>query len=434
MKILYVVGAYGPHYAANEIHRELVLEWSRRGHECIVFAGVTPEELHGEAVSYRDGPVEVRRALCELRGRHRVVGEIGRRVLHYPRFLPLVWELGRLLDQHPDIDVIHADAVYPIGAIVVLAAVGHRAAIVPSIHGGDLIAYPGYGYGRFPLARRLIRRTFDRSAMVRVNSQLMAERARELGCDADKLHQILVNIGDRFFDDEPALAVRRASARAEVCARHQIDPAAPLLLGTGRLLPLKGFGDLIAATAIVARTRPDVRLLIAGPNSIERRLGDQRAALRQAIAEHGVEQQVILRDGLAYEREMPLYLAAADLLVAAAHIEGLNRVVAEAGTQGTPSIVSTMTGVAPLVQAMQAGSVVEARNVPALAGAVEHLLGSPALRDQYAGNARRLAQHFRSAVIAEALLDLYALARDRGASGKRQPAAATRATSIIPAL
>jgi glycosyltransferase involved in cell wall biosynthesis len=357
MNILYVVGAYGQRYLANEIHRELVQEFSRRGHRCIVYAGVTPEELGDDSVSYRDGDVIVRRQLCDTRGRHRVAAEIGRRVFRYPRFLPLLWGLRRLLAEHPDIDVIHADAVYPIGAIVALAAIGHRATVVPSIHGGDLIDYPGYGYGRFPLTRELIRWTFRRSTLVRVNSPLMAECAQQLGCPPHKLHHILVNIGDRFFDEVTSLYQRRVVARSIVCERHSIDPKAPLLVSTGRLLPLKGFHDLIAAMALLAQAIPQIQLIIAGPNFVDPMLGDQRSALHQAITSLGLQAHIHLRDSLHYESEMARYLAAADLMVAVAHIEGLNRVVAEAGSQGTPSIVSSMTGVAPLVEQLNAGTI-----------------------------------------------------------------------------
>lgn len=408
MKILYVVGAYGQRYIANEIHRELLCEFVRRGHQCIVYAGVTPDELRGEPVSYRDGALLVRRQLIDARGRDRVAAEIGRRVLRYPRFLPLLQGLRQLLSEHPDIDVIHADAVYPIGAIAALAAVGHGAALTPSIHGGDLIDYPGYGYGRFRRTRQLIRWTFGRSALVRVNSPLMAARARALGCDPARLHEILVNIGDRFFVQERPLAETRAAARGAVCARHGIDPAAPLLVSTGRLLPLKGFSDLIAAMTSVVQALPATRLIIAGPNFVDPQAGDQRAALERLIAARGLHEQIILRDSLSYETEMAQYLAAADLMVAVAHIEGLNRVVAEAGSQGTPSIVSSKTGVAPLVQRLSAGGVVEPRDPAALAAVISALLQQPQQRAALAHQARRLAQRFRSAVIADQLLDLYA--------------------------
>jgi phosphatidylinositol alpha-1,6-mannosyltransferase len=414
VKILYVVGAYGRRYNANEIHRELLLEFARRGHACIVFAGVTPGELGDEPISYHDGSIDVQRMLIDTRGRHRVAAELGRRIFHYPRFLPLIWGVRELLRRHPDIDVIHADAVYPIGAIVALAATHHPAAIVPSIHGGDLMNYPGYGYGAYRSARQLIRATFKRSVMVRVNSPLMAAHARALGCPIQKLRQILVNIGDRFFQEPAPLADRRATAGTAVRRKHNLDPDAPLLLGTGRLLPLKGFIDTIAAMREVAHTYPKARLIIAGPNIVDPLRGDQRAALQAAIVRYGVAKHVHVREGLDYETEMLSYLQAADLLVAPAHIEGLNRVVAEAGTQGTPSIVSTMTGIAPLVRELEAGAVVEARNVDALAGAMCGLLDAVNDHTRYAANARRLAQRFRSVVIADALLDLYQTAYERG--------------------
>lgn len=407
MKILYVIGAYGPHYIANEIHRELLLEFSRRGHQCIVYAGVTPGELHGESVSYRDGPIDVQRTLCDTRGKDYVAAELGRRLLHYPRFLLLLRGLRRLLAAHPDIDVIHADAVYPIGAIVALAARNHRAAIIPSIHGGDLISYPGYGYGRYRTARQLLRWTFGRSVAVRVNSPLMAARARELGCPAHKLQHVLVNIGDRFFEDRLRLAERRAEARAAVAAVHGFDPAAPLLLSTGRLLPLKGFPDLLEAVARLRQTRPELRLIIAGPNFVDPGLGDQRAALLDMIGTLGISEQVLLRDSLQHETEMPQYLLAADLLLAVARIEGMNRVVPEAGALGTPAIVSEMTGVASTVAHDQAGMVVPASDPPAIAAAIKQLLGSPELRAQHSARARRMAQRFRSATIADQLLALY---------------------------
>lgn len=413
MKILYVIGAYGPHYIANEIHRELLLEYARRGHQCIVYAGVTPGELHGGPVSYHDGPIDVQRQLCDTRGQHYVAAEIGRRIFHYPRFLPLLWGLRRLLAQHPDIDVIHADAVYPIGAIVALAARNHGAAIVPSIHGGDLINYPGYGYGRYWRARRLIRWTFAQSAAVRVNSPIMARRAVTLGCPDDKLRHILVNIGDRFFHEETPLNVHRAEARASVCRQHGFAPSAPLIVSTGRLLPLKGFHDLVRALRPVVDAYPDVQLVIAGPNVVDARAGDQRVALQRTIAEHSLQAHVHLRDGLAHETEMPLYLAAADLLVAVAHIEGLNRVVAEAGTQGTPSIVSATTGISPLVAQFNAGAVVPPHDPAALAASMQQLLASPAQRAQLGAQARQLSQRFRSAVIADELLALYADGMDR---------------------
>ncbi|MFI5183380.1 MAG: glycosyltransferase family 4 protein [Vicinamibacteria bacterium] len=419
MKILYVIGAFGPRYLANEINRELVQEWSGRGHTCLIYAGVTPAELEGDPVSYWDGHVMVYRQLCEPRGRHRLTAGLGRALFRYPRFLPLLGGLRRLLAHDPDIDVIHVEAVYPLGTMAALAAIGHRAVLVPSIQGGDLIDYPGYGYARFPLLRHLIRWTFRRATLVRANSPLMAQRAGALGCAAAKLREVPVNIGDRFFLEKAPLAERRAEARADVRRRLGLEPEGPLVLSTGRLLPLKGFHDLVAATAILARQHPKVRVLIAGPNFVDPRLGDQRRALQESIERLGVQDQVRLLGTLEHESEMPAYLAAADFVVAAAHIEGMNKVVPEAGSQGTPAIVSRTTGVASSVESWAAGLVVEPRDVPALAEAMIRMIADPMERERMGRNALEMSRRFRVSVVAEQLIDLYSSALERvGSEGR----------------
>jgi phosphatidyl-myo-inositol dimannoside synthase len=414
MKILYAIGAFGPRYLANEMNRDLVQEFARRGHSCLVYAAVTPEALQGEPVSYSDGPVLVCRQVCDVRGLQRIPAEIGGRLFQHPRFLQLLVGLRRLLASHPDVDVIHAEAAYPMGTIAAIAGIGHRALLVPSIQGGDLIDYPGYGYGRFRSLRPLIRWTFRRSALVRANSQLMAKRARALGCEARKLHEVAVNIADRFFRADPPIDARRRAARGEVWGRHMLPPGAPLVVSTGRLLPLKGFQDLVAASAQLARSRPDLRVIIAGPDFVDSRSGDQRKALREDIARLGVREQVLLLDTLEYETELPVYLAAADFVVAAAHIEGMNKVVPEAGSQGTPAIVTRTTGVASVVEDLDAGLIVEARDISGLAAAMERLIASPRERDRLGQNARRMSERFRASAVAEQLLDLYEETLARG--------------------
>lgn len=411
MKILYVVGAYGRRYLANEIYRELLVEYARRGHECVAFAGVTPGELGDEPACYDDGPIRVERAICRNTGWGKVEYELSRRLLRYPRWLALWRGYRRVLRAHPDVDVVHADAAYPIGALVALATPRHIA-VVPSIHGGDVIDYPGYGYGRFAVARVLLRYTWRRSALVRVNSPLMAARAVALGCPPAKLHEILVNIGDRFFASDGPLVAQRAAARSAVAAAHGLAQAAPLVLAVGRLLPLKGFADAVAAWPAIRAAHPAARLVIAGPDFVDPATGDQRAALQSQIAALGLECEVLLLPGLDYETAMPRYLAAADVLLAVAHIEGLNRVVAEAGSLGTPAVVSDTTGIAPLVAQLGAGPVIPAHAPADLAAAVQALLAAPAQRARYAAQSRRLAQRFRSAVVADQLLALYAAARE----------------------
>jgi len=404
MKILYVVGAYGRQYEANEIHYELGREFVRQGHTCVIFAPTTRQELGHRPPAYRDGEVAVEHGVVDD-GR-KVLEHLSRRLFHYPYFLATFREYRRFLARHPDATVVHADMAYPIGAIAALA--GRRFPLVVSVHGGDLIARPDYGYGRFLEARVLTRLAFRQASLVRVNSPLMARLAQQRGCPKEKIRWLLVNIGDRFWEPGRGdLAVYRRNARSQVCRTLGLSEEAFLLLSLGRLIPLKGGEEVVRAAALLRSTLPQAHVLIAGPSRHVPGYGDYETYLRRLSAELGLDQHVTFLGPLHYEEQVPLYLAAADLFLSPSHIEGLNRVVAEAGALGTPSIVSWGAGVAPLVEEMGAGLVVPVGDVAALAEAILRLAEDGERRAEMALQARKMAERFRSSEIAQGLLALY---------------------------
>lgn len=406
MKILYFVGAYGRRYEANEIHYELGREFVRHGHTCIVFAPTTRRELGDRPPAYRDGEVEVEHGVVDDTRARRLLERLSRRLFHYPYFLATLLDLRRFLSRHPDAAVIHADMAYPMGAIAALA--GGKLPLVISVHGGDLIGRPDYGYGRFAEARLLTRWAFRRASLVRVNSPLMAELAQERGCPREKIRQLLVNIGDRFWEaGRGDLASYRRMARSQVLRTLGLPEETFLLLSLGRLIPLKGVEEVVRATAQIASALPQAHTLIAGPSRRVPGYGDYEAYLKRLTRELHLEERVTFLGPLGYEEQVPLYLAAADLFLSPSHIEGLNRVVAEAGALGTPSVVSWGTGVAPLVEEMGAGLVVPAKDVDALAAAVIRLGREGRLREEMAGRARRMAERFRSSEVAQGLLAIY---------------------------
>ena len=406
MKILYFIGAYGRQYDANEIHYELGREFVRAGHSIVVFAPITRRELGDGPLSYRDGEVAVEHGLVDDTPGRRMLSRISGRLLRYPYFLTTLLAYRRFLRRHPDADVVHADMVYPMGAIAALA--GGRVPLVPSVHGGDVIGRPDYGYGRFALPGLLTRLAFRRAALARINSPLTAGLARERGCPPEKVRLLLVNIGDRFFlPGQGDLAGYRREARARVIRDLGLSEDAFLLLSLGRLMPLKGVEEVVRAAAALRRIVPRARTLVAGPSRDVPGYGDYGAYLERLAAELGVASRVTFLGPLAYEEEVPRHLAAADLFLSPSHVEGLNRVVAEAGALGTPAVVSDGTGVAALVEEMGAGAMVPAGDVAALAGEVARLAEDEPAREGMAGRSRELAERFRSRAVARGLLGLY---------------------------
>jgi len=406
MKIVYFIGAYGRQYAANEIHYELGREFARAGHEMVVFAPTTLKALGGAPVHYEDGEVTVEHIIVDDSRFKRLLVRLSSRLFHYPHFLPAFFPFRQFLRRHADAAVLHADAVYPMGAIAALART--RIPVVVSVHGGDVIGRPDYGYGRFRTARVLTRMAFRHAALVRINSPLMADLAQQRGCPQDKVRLLVVNVGDRFFEPgQGDLEAFRRQARTEVLQARDLPEDTFLLLSMGRLMPLKGGEEVIRAAAALREAAPQARTLIAGPSRNVPGYGDYGAYLRNLAQQLGVTERVTFVGALNYEQQVPHYLAAADLFLSPSHIEGLNRVVAEAGALGTPSVVSEGTGIAPLVNEMGAGAVVPVQDVTALTKTVAGLMGNDAARQEMARRSQALAERFSSQTVAEGLLELY---------------------------
>ncbi|HUG84978.1 MAG TPA: glycosyltransferase [Euzebya sp.] len=111
----------------------------------------------------------------------------------------------------------------------------------------------------------------------------------------------------------------------------------PVILGIGRLVPEKGFRDLVAAVARIQRP-VRLRLLGEGPD------GPVLAALaRQA----GVTLEL---PGRVPPDALPAEYAAADVVVQPSHSEGFGMVAAEAVLLGRPLVATDSGGIRDLVE------------------------------------------------------------------------------------
>jgi len=104
---------------------------------------------------------------------------------------------------------------------------------------------------------------------------------------------------DEVASTDQAAAVRRSLG---------LSPDTPVVMYTGTFEAYQGLDLLFDAMAIVHRSRPDARLVLAGGRP------DQIARVRDEARTAGIE-QVTLFAGERAAREIPAYLLAADLLV-----------------------------------------------------------------------------------------------------------------------
>lgn len=161
----------------------------------------------------------------------------------------------------------------------------------------------------------------------------------------------------------------------------------PMIVGVGRLVEKKGFDDLISACAILRRRGTDFRCEIIGS-------GEQEPALRARISHLGLEDRVEL-PGPRPQGEMIRHVQSAAVFAAPCVVgadgnrDGLPTVLLEAMALGTPCVSTDVTGIPEVLRHGTTGLMIPQHDPPALASAIERLLGNRALRVRLAGEARR---------------------------------------------
>lgn len=168
-----------------------------------------------------------------------------------------------------------------------------------------------------------------------------------------------------------------------------IDPAAPLIGAAARMDVWKGLEDFIEAAAIVRRSRPDARFVIAG-GAIEG-LAAYEAELRSRAHARGLD-GVLFFAGWRYgPGAMPAFHQSIDVFVLPSREpEPFGLVVLEAMACAKPVIATAHGGPLEIVRHGETGLLVTPRDPQALAAGVLDVIGDPARQAAYgrAGRAR----------------------------------------------
>ncbi len=191
---------------------------------------------------------------------------------------------------------------------------------------------------------------------------------RELGIDRDRISIVYPGIDEAFFNAKPSPPA--------------ILGGAPYVLAVGTLNERKNLGVLIDAFAIVAKCKPDVRLVIVGSPD---RDAEQ---IRRRIREMGIESRTVLL-GFVSDTELPGIVAGATVLVFPSLFEGYGMPVAEAMAAGTPVVVSSASSIDEAAGAVALRF--DPKDALGLADTVSRLLGSQDETSNLAGVGRVLA-------------------------------------------
>ena len=166
-----------------------------------------------------------------------------------------------------------------------------------------------------------------------------------------------------------------------------------LIVGVGRLHPIKGFDTLIEALALVHKKGIRFRCRLIGD-------GPLRAELQALVHSHGLQDHIELLGALPQEvvrasLEEAAVFALPCQVAADGGRDGIPVALMEAMASGCAVVSCRTSGIPELIGDGEHGLLVPERDPPALASALQRLLGDAALRRRLAGAARqRVEQDF----------------------------------------
>ena len=188
---------------------------------------------------------------------------------------------------------------------------------------------------------------------------------------------------------------------------HETDVPAPLrIVSVGRLVPFKGFENLIAACGLLRNKALDFRCEIIGD-------GPLREKLQSRIDQAGLHSHVILRGSLTQAQVFESLqrcdvFALASVVDEAGASDVFPTVIQEAMACARPVVSTRLAGIPETVIGGETGFLVSPGDVAAFADALEKLLRSRDLRFQFGAAAKaRIEKHFRIETTIEPLLALF---------------------------
>ena len=163
-----------------------------------------------------------------------------------------------------------------------------------------------------------------------------------------------------------------------------------LILGVGRLVEKKGFGDLIRACGSLAARKLPFRCMIVGE-------GPARHALMREACQLGLGDRISFSGAMPQEMLLKLMqratvLAAPCKISARGDRDGLPTVLLEALATGLPAVSTDVAGIPEIIDSGVSGLLVPPGNVECLADELARILSDPQLQKRLALAGRSKAE------------------------------------------
>ena len=378
--------------AGNFIHRQAV-ELVRQGSDVSVVRPVPsrePKDWRG--LSRRQEARVVTRTLDGIR-----VEEV--KYFAWPQFLSprysaiqltraVAPHLRREVESAFEPAIVHAHRLYPIAAATLRVALSSGAGFICTARGSDVHTHPE----RSRRIRRMTRDTLARAPRVLAVSQALALEAADLEPAAQPVGVVYNGVD---VDPDPS-AGPAAALRSEL----GLPTEGFGIVSVGRLVPGKGFTDLLDAYAAVAKEFSDAWLALVGG-------GPEMSSLRRAALAHGVADRLFL-PGPVLPGEVRRWIRAGDVFALATHREGIPNVLYEAMACSRPVLATAVGGIPEVAKDGVTAILVQPGSSDQLREGLDRLALDETLRMSMGSEGyRRVRDHFSWAESARQLTDVY---------------------------
>jgi glycosyltransferase involved in cell wall biosynthesis len=368
MRILHVTGTYLPYIGGASLRLSSLLK--EMAASCELHLLVPQKDIHGRDI------YEVETKSYEVLDGVRI---------HRVAKVSDLRKGVRTLSQEHNVDLIHAHN--PRFALLSLLAFTHKP-LICEIHAITSVSWPKH------LVNRLVYRSSDRIIVLADSAK--EEAVRRYKISPDKIEVIYNGIETGKF--------KPSGKGALIRKKHGIIGKS--VIGyIGTFYEWQGVEDLVRAFSLVAKEKPEVRLLLVGD-------GPDFERIKKIIDGLHIGDKVILTS-LVPPAEVPHYFEAIDVFVIArpSTISTQTAVplkLMEAMAMGKAIIATNVKGLSEVVEDRVNGLLIQPGNVEELAGKVLELLVDEPLRRKIGSKAReQAAREFSWSRSAEKVLKLY---------------------------
>lgn len=272
-----------------------------------------------------------------------------------------LWMRAWLAARPRRFDAVVGHYLYPTAAIAASAARRARVPLVLVTHGTDSRSVQRddrFGReGRAALAAAALVITVSRALerVLRTDLRLpetVPTAVIDMGIDSD------------LFRPQPA-------AREKL----RLDPAERIVLYAGNLVETKGVDVLAEAFLGMFDEGSADRLVLVGDGPLAARVR-RRVEENAASYEHADPTEHVTLTGRLHQRDLALWMAAADVFVLPSRNEGLGLVLLEAMACGTPCVGSDVGGIPEVLSVPSCGRLAPAEDPVALAAAIADVLAT----------------------------------------------------------